>query len=257
MKIVSLTTDYGDQDFYTAQLKAAILNRVQDVTLVDVSHQIKPYDIVEGAFYIQNVYNRFPKGSIHIGAVQVYNYNKDEVIIFEFDGHYFIGPNNGLFSLVFQQEQNLTVYEVTMDRNEFPFIMDTYAHAVAALTHGLSLNDFATEIDDFVVKIGIQPVKTGSQIRATIIHIDQYGNVIVNLKKEVFEGVRQKRRFKLFYKSKDPIIELSKNYGSVTMGEVLAYFNASGYLEIAVNMGNANELLSLRKHETVQIDFFE
>lgn len=257
MKIVSLTTDYGDQDYYTAQLKAAILNRLPTANLIDISHTIKPYDIVEGAFYLQNVYKRFPKGSIHIGAVQVYHYNNDQVIVFEKNGHYFIGPNNGMFSLVFQESTDLEVYEVTIDRSEYPFIMDTYAHGVAALGHGLSLGDIGTRIDDFVTKIGIQPVKTSNQIRATIIHIDMYGNVIVNLTKEVFENIRQQRRFKIFYKSKDPITQLSKHYGSVQMGEVLAYFNASGYLEIAINMANAHELLSLRKHETIQIDFFE
>lgn len=257
MKIVSLTSDYGDKDYYTAQLKAAILNRMPNANLVDISHSIKPYDIVEGAFFLQNVYKRFPDGSIHIGAVNVYHYNNDQVIVFEKNGHFFIGPNNGLFSLVFPESNDLEVYEVTIDRHEYPFIMDAYAHAVAALGHGLALSDIGQKIDNFVIKIGIQPVKTSHQIRATIIHIDMYGNVIVNLTKDVFEHIRQQRRFKIFYKSKDPITELSRHYGSVQTGEVLAYFNASDYLEIAINMGNAHELLSLRKHETIQIDFFE
>lgn len=257
MNIVTLTSDYGYQDYYVAQLKAAILSRIADITIVDVSHHIKPYDIVEGAFYIENVFERFPAKTIHIGSVQAYSSHNNQVIIFEKDGHYFIGPNNGLFSLVFLETSDLKAYQVTIDREKFPFIMDVYAHAVAAIAHGLALADIGTPIEDFVIKIGIQPVKTAHQIRATIIHTDQYGNVIVNLKKDTFESIRQKRRFKIFYKSKDPITQLSKHYGGVAMGEVLAYFNASQYLEIAVNMGNAHELLSLRKHETIQIDFFD
>ena len=256
MSIVSLTTDYGHKDFYTAQLKAAILQRIPDATIVDINHNIKHYDIVEGAFFIENAYRHFPKGTIHLGAIQVYHSTNDDVIAFEHEGHYFVGPNNGLFSLVFDQGTQLNIYTIKKD-DTMNFVMDVFGHAIAAISHGLGLEDIGTVTENVVQKIGIQPVKTGSQIRATIIHIDQYGNVIVNLKRSTFEQLRQKRRFKIYYKSKDPITVLSKHYGNVQMGEVLAYFNASGYLEIAVNMGNANELLSLRKHETIQIDFFD
>lgn len=256
MSIVTLTTDYGKQDFYAAQLKGAILSRNQAISIVDVSHDIKHYDIVQGSFYIKNAYKHFPEGTIHLGAVQVYHSTNDDVIAFEKDKHFFVGPNNGLFSLVFEQDSSIEVYTITKD-DSMSFVMDVFAHAIAALSHGLGLADLGTPTTNFIQKIGIQPVKTASQIRATIIHIDEYGNVIVNLRRETFEQIRQKRRFKIFYKSKDPIMHLSKHYGKVQMGEVLAYFNASDHLEIAVNMGNAHELLSLRKHETIQIDFFE
>ncbi len=256
MSIVSLTSDYGYRDYYTSQLKAAILKRKPDCTLVDINHNIKHYDIVEGAFFIENAYSHFPKGTIHLGAVNVYHSANDTVIAFKHDGHFFIGPNNGLFSLVFKQDVHLDVYSITRD-DSMPFVMDVFAHAIAAIGHGLPLEDIGTPTENFIQKIGIQPVKTSSQIRATIIHIDQYGNVIVNLKRDTFDQIRQNRRYKIYYKSKDPITHLSKHYGNVSINEALAYFNASDYLEIAVNMGNAHELLNLRKHETIQIDFHE
>lgn len=257
MNIVTLTTDYGQDDYYVALLKGAISSRVKEAQYIDISHNIKAYDIVQGAFYLQNVIAKFPEKSIHIASVQSYASYQDAIIVFELDGQYFIGPNNGLFSLVFPNQNDLQVYQVTVDRKVYPFVEDVYAHAVASICHGLPLSDIGTLTDDFIIKIGIQPVKTSSQIRATIIHIDRFGNVIINLKKETFDNIRKGRRFKLYYKSKDPITHISKHYGTVSIGEVLCFFNSSAYLEIAINMGNAHELLSLRKHETVQIDFYE
>jgi len=257
MNIVTLTTDYGQDDYYVALLKGAISLRTTDVQYIDISHNIKAYDIVQGAFYLQNVMSKFPAKSIHIASVQSYSSYNDAIIVFEYHNQYFIGPNNGLFSLVLPNQNDLVIYQINVDRQEYPFVEDVYAHAVASINHGLPLSDIGTTTEDFIIKIGIQPVKTSSQIRATIIHVDRFGNVIVNLKKETFEVIRKKRRFKLFYKSKDPITHISKHYGSVSIGDVMCFFNSSEYLEIAINMGNAHELLSLRKHETVQIDFYE
>lgn len=257
MQIVTLTTDYGTTDYYAALLKAAIFSRMQNVQIVDISHSIKSYDIVEGAFYLQNSYKKFPPKTIHIASVQSYISQNDQIIVFENEEQYFIGPNNGIFSLLFPNNVDTKVYQVDLDRKEYPFVEDLIGHAAASICHGLAIEDIGKPIDGLMVKIGIQPVKTSSQIRATIIHIDKFGNVIVNLTKEVFELIRQNRRFKIFYKSKDPITMLSKHYGQVSIGEVLCSFNSSGYLEIAVNMGSAFELLGLRKHETIQIDFFD
>jgi len=130
-----------------------------------------------------------------------------------------------------------------------------FAHAVGYLSHGLPLDELGAHPLTVNQKIGIQPVVTSSQIRATIIHIDHFGNVVVNLKKERFEELRAGRQFEIYYQQSDPVRHISKDYGEVPIGEVLCLFNSAGYMEIAINIGKASELLSLKKNETIQINF--
>ncbi len=131
-----------------------------------------------------------------------------------------------------------------------------YSHAAAYLGHGLPISDIGPVVAHFTRKLVIQPVITSQQIRATIIHIDHFENVVVNLKKETFERVRNDRSFALYYKQNDPITFLCKDYGDVAIGDALAFFNTAGYLEIAINMDKASSMLNLFKNEMIQINFY-
>jgi len=255
-KIITLTTDFGTSDYYVATFKADLLQKTNGAQIIDISHHIDFYDLVQGAFYLKNSYHRFPEGTIHIAAVQTYA-QSNKVIAFKKNNHYFIGPNNGLFSLVFPHDLKEDKYHVTLDRSEPWFYHELAVHAAAYLAHDLPIEELGEKITDFHEKIDLQAVTTSSQIRATIIHVDHYGNVIVNINYHQFEKLRKGRRFRIYYKSKDPITRLSKYYGEVPVGDVVCKFNSSGYLEIAVNLGNASELLNLKKHETIQIDFVD
>lgn len=254
MHVVTLTTDFGKKDYYAATLKGAILKNSKDVQLIDISHQISPYDIVEGAFFISNAYRHFPAGSIHVAVVNDYSLKDHTYIVFEKEEHIFIGPDNGLFSLIFNGE-TFPVYQIEVENIHNADIQSLIGHAVAYLTHKLPLEEIGTRKESLHQKIGLRAVTTSNQIRATITHVDQFGNVIVNLKKEHFDKVRNNRSFEIYYKSRDPIGTISSNYNDVSVGDVLCMFNSAEYLEIAINMGNANELLNLNKNETIQIDF--
>lgn len=256
MQIVSLTTDYGSKDFYVAELKASILSRKNDFAIVDVSHDIDRFDIVQAAFFIQNVVPSFPQRSIHIIAVNC-NYNrKTEYICFERDGHFFIGPNNGVFSLVFEDLDVSKIYIIDAPNSAINSVNSLFSHAAAFIGHGLPLEDIGPVVPSFTHKLTIQPVVTSSQIRATVIHVDHFENVVVNLKKETFEKARDNRQFALYYKPHDPITFISKNYGDVPVGDPVAFFNSSGYLEIALNLDKASSMLNIQKNEIVQINFF-
>ena len=102
MQLVSLTTDYGSKDFYVADLKAAILSKYRDTMLIDISHHIDHFDILQAAFFVKNALASFPAGTIHIIAVNCNYKRKSEFICYERDGHFFVGPNNGVFSLIFE-----------------------------------------------------------------------------------------------------------------------------------------------------------
>ncbi|MBK9151759.1 MAG: SAM-dependent chlorinase/fluorinase [Saprospiraceae bacterium] len=257
MQIVSLTTDFGRRDHYVAELKAAILSGRKDLNILDISHDVDPYDIVQAAFLLQNSLPSFPEGSVHIVAVHLHYRRKSEIVAFEHTGQYFIGPNNGVFSLIFDDLQEEQIYTVPEEGEAARSKTALIAHAASYLAHSLPIEEIGPRVAAFNRKLSIQPVVTSNQIRATVIHIDHYENVIVNLRKEQFEKIRDGRRFSLYYKQNDPITFLSRDYGDVAVGDVLAFFNSAGYLEIAVNTERAASLLNLHKNETIQINFYD
>ncbi len=256
MQIVSLTTDYGSKDYYVAELKASILNGKNDFYIIDISHEIDRFDIVQAAFFLSNAMPSFNEGSIHVVAVNCNYKRKSEYICFEKQGHYFIGPNNGIFSLIFNDLKSEEIFVISPPDNGNLSVNSIFSHAAAYIGHGLPLAEIGEPVQHFNTKLVIQPVVTSNQIRATIIHIDHFENVVVNLKKDQFEKVRNDRKFELYYKPNDPITFLSKDYGDVAIGDALAFFNASGYLEIAINMDKASSMLNLMKNEMIQINFY-
>lgn len=256
MTIVSLTTDFGTKDHYAAILKASILSKCREVSFIDISHSIDSHDIVEGAFYLSNSYKNFPEGSIHIAAVYNYYQPKYKIIIFKKEGQFFIGPDNGIFSLMFDDLDLVDVYSVDMGMSEgSPSLHQVFAHAVACISHDLGLEQVGPQVDGIRKRMGIQPVVTKNQIRATIIHIDHFENVVINLTKTQFDKVRQGRSFEIYYKQNDPITMISRSYGSADIGDVVCIFNSADYMEIALNMGKASSMLGLNKNETIQINF--
>lgn len=256
MQIVSLTTDFGIRDYYVAELKASILSKARDIQFVDVSHHIQPYDIVEAAHFVGNVYPSFPENSIHIIAVDIYYQKEIKYCIMHHQGHYFVAPDNGVLSLLFPELEALDVYEVDIRDLAHSSTASVYAHIVGFIHHNLPIDEIGSKMTSVNRKLQIQPVVTSSQIRATIMHVDHYENVIVNVKKEQFDKVGKHRNFQLYYKQNEPIDIMSRRYSDVPVGDVLCRFNSAGYLEIAINMGKASSMLNLYKNETIQINFF-
>lgn len=255
MQIVSLTTDFGLEDHYVAILKGSILSRKMDLNIIDLSHNVTTHDIVQAAFYLENALAAFPTKTIHVVAVHNYYRRNYEIIAFEKNGHYFVGPNNGIFTLIFDDLQEVQIAKVMIDDQDDNRLHSLIAHSVACLAHGLGIEEIGEPLSLLDRKMGIQPVVTKDQIRATIIHIDHFENVIVNLKKEQFEKIRAGRNFSIYYKHHDPIQKISLAYSDVVLSEVVCLFNGAGFLEIAINMGKASTMLSLFKNETIQITF--
>ncbi len=240
MATVTFTTDFGQKGYYLAALKGTILSESPDVQLVDISHLVKPYDIVQGAFILSNAYHHFPKGTIHVAAIN--NVSAPlPMIAFQHEGHYFIGPDNGIFSLMFDQLP-AEIYKLSIENaGTFP-IKDLIAEAISHIIGKKPFFEIGLPASDMERRIALQPVISSSQIRGSVIYIDHFENVVVNIKQDFFEKVRNKRRFKLFFKRHDPIEQLSRNYYDVSIGETLCLFNDAGYLTIAINMGRAASL---------------
>lgn len=239
-----------------ALLKASVLSRVGSVSFVDISHNIAAHDIMEASFYLRSAYNHFPVKSIHICAVNIHYSKDNSLVVLQKDGHFFIGPNNGLFSLVFDDVRDADILAVKSLHKEG---LDARDAITSCVEIALGKNEEVLSIPltfELERKINLQPVITSNQIRATIIHIDHFGNVIVNLNASTFNDVRKDRSYAIYYKSSDPVTRISKIYSDVPVGDVCVFFNSIQMLEIAINMGNAHQLLGLNKNETIQINFY-
>lgn len=254
MRAVTFITDFGIQDHYTALLKGAILSEQKDVHLVDVSHQIDTHDIRHAAYMLRATHRKFPTGTIHVVAVNNY-YEKDfEIICFEYKGQYFIGPNNGIFSLTFDAVDETSIYKIMLDEADRD-LFDLIAHGVSLICKDLSITEVGPPLNHYEKKLAVQPVLTDDEIRATIIHIDKYDNLVLNVHREFFEHVRKGRNFEIYFKFHQPVTEIKDNYSQVPVGDVVCLFNSANLLEISINMGKAASQLDLLKDETIPIRF--
>lgn len=254
MRAVTLISDFGIQDHYTALLKGAILRHHSELLFVDVSHQVDTHDIRMAAYFLKAIYRKFPAGTIHVVAVNNYYRRNYEIICLQYKEQFFIGPNNGVFSLAFDSVDESAIYKIVLDE-EAPSLFELIAHGVSLISKGLSITEVGPPLNHYDKKLDVQPVITDDEVRATITHIDKYDNVILNVHREFFEHIRKDRPIEIFFKNSNPVTMISKNYSEVSIGEVVCLFNSANYLEISINMGKAASQLDLQKDETIQIKF--
>lgn len=255
MPFLTLTTDFGDRDFYVGALKGALLRRSPEVQLVDISHNIKPFDIVQAAFVAQNVWNEFPEGTIHVLAVHCVYDAAYRFVGLQREGHFFLAPDNGLLTLLFDEIDPADTRLLDCPERGHFLVKDVFANAAAHLLAGEPLHTLGQTAPPLLHRISIQPVVTPAHIRGTVVHVDNFDNVVVNIRRDVFERAANGRSFALFFKRNDPISSLSGNYCDVPVGEPLCLFNSAGYLEIAINMGRAASLLGLKVEDVVEVVF--
>ena len=255
MSIVSLTTDFGTRDFYVGALKGALYTRNPELRLVDISHQIEPFNIVQGAFVLRQAWADFPEGTIHLLGVNCIYGKNFQYIAAKVDGHYFLAPDNGILSLLLPDTNFKSVRLIDHpDEIHFP-VKEAFADAVEHITSGKSWSKLGKSHSNMVQRINLHPVADHSRIRGTVIHVDNFDNAVVNITRDDFERVGQGRNFSLFFKRNDPITRLSNSYCDEEAGTPLCLFNKAGLLEIAVNMGRAASLLGLKESEVVELVF--
>jgi len=254
MNWVSLITDFGLSDPYLAQLKASVWSKQPEVRFIDISHDIKPHDIVSAGWILKNTFKDCPPGTIHFVSV-LNNYNNNSsYILFRHEGHYFIGPNNGVFSLAFEKLPQ-DIYEIKSEPFDAHSLKSILVKIIDHISRQRSMEELGDQVKNLIMRIQLQPVINKFMIRGSVIYIDHFENVIINITKDQFEKARAGRRFSIFIKRNDPITEISHTYQEVGMGETLCLFNSFDHHEIAINGGHAASMLGLAVDEMIQIDF--
>jgi S-adenosylmethionine hydrolase len=257
MGIITLTTDLGDKDIYQAALKGSILKVLPTVNIVDITHSVQAFNIQQAAFILKNSFYYFPEDTVHlIGIDTVYNTDTKYLAV-KYKNHYFVGADNGIFSLMFNADPEEMV-EITIMQDlkflHFP-LTDIFVRAACHLVQGGKLKEIGIPVDTVEKKMNLQPVIDKNLIRGMVIYIDSFQNVITNITKEFFIKIQQGRRFVLYFKRNEIITQLSWYYNEVPEGEKLCLFGISDHLEIAINKGNASGLLGLNLGDSVIIDF--
>ena len=255
MAIITFMSDFGWRDHYVAAVKAKILSVVPNITIVDVSHEIEPFNIPHAAFVLSSVFRDFPQGTVHLVAVSSHTKLGEKYIALKLEEHYFVGSDNGIFSLLSERNPSVIV-ELQNDpliAGNFPE-KNILAHAAVALSSGRALYDIGKQLLSLQKLISRQIKSTKNEIEGRVVHIDKYGNLITNIRIEDFTQI-SKSRIVRFQIGRTEVDGLSDSYYKKEGGDCICLFNSLGLLEVSIIHGHASKLLNMRYDSPVTVSF--
>ena len=275
MSIITLTTDYGNKDYSVSELKAKIYNEITDVRIVDVSHNISPFNLTEAAYIIKSAYRHFPKGSIHIIGIESDLTPENAHIAMKFDDNYFIGADNGIFSMIIGDFKADSIVEINIHKNYNYTITanDVFVKIATHISREGKLEVIGKNIDSIKEIKDIKPVVSNdnNQIIGSVIYIDNYGNVVTNITEKIFNKIAKSRPFTIYarnvkfdriYNNYSDAIDysISKDKREED-GKKIALFNNLGYLELSIyksnpsTVGSASTLFGLGYRDQISVHF--
>jgi S-adenosyl-L-methionine hydrolase (adenosine-forming) len=272
MQIITLTTDMGLHDHYVASLKGTILSLTPEARIVDVSHTVKPFNVSEAAYYISSCFRDFPKGTVHVIGVDsepIVNFGGTDgsfPCILLYEGHYFISNDNGFFGAFLQENSPESLWQIDdIMSNPKLFLFPTKSMLIPAacrILKGDDISKFASQIENYKKAFSITAVVEVNLIKGNVIHIDSYGNLIVNISRELFDRFGKDTPFTIYFRRREYYIDrISTTYNEVSEGEKVAIFNENNLLEIAINRGSngngtgAEKLFGISLGDVVRIEF--
>jgi S-adenosylmethionine hydrolase len=257
MAIVTLLTDSGESDHYSAAIKAKILSINPGLTVVDISHKIAPCDIAHGAFVLKSVFADFPKGTVHLVAVDATGNSDTASMAIQLEDHFFVGADNGLFGLISDKthQQAVDINSVNPISSTFPE-KDIFASAAARLASGVAITSLGKSMASFKKMIGRSVKATRKLISGHVIRVDNFGNLITNISKTDFDILSKGKTYTIQF-ARERFRKINSNYHQADQGDCFLIFNSLGLLEIGIYKGKANELLGMELDSAVSIIFDE
>jgi len=242
LPVITLLTDFGTADYFVGAVKGAILSVNPSVIIVDITHEIPPQDVAAGAFTLLAAYKTFPAGTIHVAVVDPGVGSTRRPIIVSANEQFFVGPDNGLFTYIYDREPSHRTVHVTADRyfraeRSTTFHgRDIFAPVAAALSKGIAVEEFGAEIND---EVRLPSLETPLRI----IHIDRFGNCVTNI-------TRDRSPREIVVKGRT-ISEFREFYGEGDRESLFAIWGSAGFLEISVNGGSAAQVLDVKRGDPV------
>lgn len=256
MSIITLISDFGLKDHYVSSVKGAILNQSPAANIIDISHQLEKYNIQGAAFILKETYSSFPKKTVHIIGILTEMKNTGGYVAVEHNDHFFVAADNGIFSLLFDEPPK-KVIEIPIDPKlnlSFP-VRDVFAGIACKLANGEAIESLGKPKEGLLQRLPFRATTMGSNIRGSIVYVDSYDNVVTNIDRALFDQIGKGQPFVIEFARGYQIEKISREYSDVPEGEILAIFNASNYLEIAMRNGNVSGLLGLKLNGTITIRF--
>jgi S-adenosylmethionine hydrolase len=265
MGIITLTSDFGLKDFYAAALKGRIYDIDEALKVVDISHQVTVANHIEAAFIMRYAYTAFPKGTVHLIAVQEV-INEARMVAIEMDGHYFLCADNGILSLINPELKINKMVSVDF-REDLSSVLfpsrDILCKAAVHLAKGGAIGLLGPALQEIKQSQPFRPrlLDDKSKILGRVVYVDNFGNLITNITRTFFEECRRDRTFEIVLPRRNKLYKLVNGYDEVDEGVVLALFNAQDLLEIAINgtgsaeFNGANTLLGVEVMNDITISF--
>jgi S-adenosylmethionine hydrolase len=256
--IITLLTDFGTKEHYVASMKGVILNINPRCLLIDITHQISPHDVREGAFILANAYSFFPKGTIHLCVVDPGVGGARKPLLLVTQNYCFLGPDNGLFTMITQKESVKQI--IALDKKKYHLSRvsttfhgrDIFAPVAAHLSLGIKPNAFGHKTDSLEWLRIEEPLIKEGKLLGEILHVDTFGNLVSNIEERRLLRFIRGRPF-VIRAGRRTIRGLKKGYWEGEKGEPIALFGSGGFLEISVKEGSAQKVLKMKRGDPIEI----
>jgi hypothetical protein len=262
--VITLTTDFGTNDHFVGAMKGVILELAPDAQIIDISHAVQAFDILDGALTISQAYSYFPSGTVHMVIVDPGVGTTRRPIILTGERHVFVAPDNGVLSLVYSREERLSVRHVTAEhyflkeRSNTFHARDIFAPVAANLAKGVTADRFGDEVTDYVRFGAPRPKPVDERtLRGVVLKVDRFGNLITNITPQDAPRLfaAQPPSFKIAIGTKGSATRMCASYADGGPGEVFGILGSMGFLEISTNRGSAFQLLGAGKGSEVNVVF--
>jgi hypothetical protein len=250
MPLVTITSDIGNQDYLVGAIKGRLLQINPEFNIIDISHHLSPFNYPQAAYICRSAIRNFPEFTHHIILINLFESRPDQILFAFHKDQYVICADNGLLGMVLEDKPEMVLgipLEKTAIKNTL-YCIDVIAKGITQLVNGEPVQNIGVPDTNYIEKNPLRPTLGQDWIEGQIIFIDNFENVIVNITQEQFEQQRKGRSFRIVFKREEMIDRISGSYADVPQGEKLVLFNSAGYMEIAINKGNAAGLLGLKSY---------
>jgi len=257
MSVITLTTDWGQKDYYRGAVVGKLLSQNPNLQIIDISHNVASHNFMQAAYILQNAYKNFPKGSIHIiGVDSIPSDEKPHTLVLA-NEHYFIAADNGIFSLLFNEKdkiEKIIEIDIIQDSDYYTFPeRDVFVKIALHIHDKKKIEELGDVVSKFKEALPLKPTLAHNAVSGVVIYIDAYNNAITNLSIHKLQE-KLKKNFTISF-GKYTITEIHDSYDDVPEGEMLALFGSNGLLQIALNKNRADKLLGLHENSVIRIDF--
>lgn len=252
MPVITLTTEWRSDDFYSGILKGKLCSLCPGTPVIENASGIPVFNITHASFVIRNTYLNYPAGSVHIICVHSDTGKNMRYLLLRANGHFFIGADNGIFNLILNQSPDEIV---EIGNSEASDEISIFAEVASSLVSGKSLREIGSPVTSASEKVPLRATIEKEVITGSVIFIDSYGNAITNITRDIFNRVFSGKKYRILVQSnRYSTNRISKRYSDEPVGELVTRFNILDLLEVAINGASISELLGIETGSVVRVE---